>query len=42
MTVKNRHTTKQLLALAKAEKNKRPATRIQTVAQARFRPQVEA
>jgi transposase len=35
MTVKNRHTTKQLLALAKAEKNKRPAARIQAVALAK-------
>jgi transposase len=35
MTVKNRHTIKQLLALAKAEKNKRLATRIQTVSLAK-------
>lgn len=35
MTVKNRHTTKQLLALAKAEKNKQTAARIQAVALAK-------
>lgn len=35
MTVKNRHTTKQLLALAKAENNKQLAARIQAVALAK-------
>ena len=35
MTVKNRHTTKQLLALAKAEKNKSLTVRIQAVAMAK-------
>lgn len=35
MTVKNRHTTKQLLSLARAEKNKRLAVRIQAIALAK-------
>jgi transposase len=35
MTVKNRHTTKQLLALAKAERNKQTAARIQAIALAK-------
>jgi transposase len=35
MTVKDRHTTKKLLALAKEEKNKQTAARIQTVALAK-------
>lgn len=35
MTVKNRHTTKQLLSLAKSERNKRLAVRIQAVALAK-------
>ena len=35
MTVKNRHTIKQLLSLAKSEKNKRLAVRIQAVALAK-------
>jgi transposase len=35
MTVKNRHTTRQLLALAKAEKNKHLAVRIQAIALAK-------
>ena len=35
MTVKNRHTTKQLLALAKTERSKRLAVRIQAVALAK-------
>ena len=35
MTVKNRHTTKQLLALAKAEPNKRLAVRMQAIALAK-------
>lgn len=35
MTVKTRHTTKQLLSLAKAEKNKHLAARIQAIALAK-------